>query len=384
MQNPTKTLTVVLITNIPNPYRVALFNELNNQLAEKGIRLHVIFGAITYSRRSHQWNKSQLKFNYSVLTSRKVHFGNNEKTYFSYSGLNRDLNKLNPDAVITNGFSISTILLWVKSFVSRIPFIIWTGSVITKGRNDSFLRKLVRSVLLKRSSACVVYGNKAKEYVQSLGADPSKVFIGINTVDTRFFREQTSCYRAEQKPDEIKHLCTVGYFSARKRMLDLLKVTDQLSQKRNDFVLDVIGDGPDLQAMKDYVHEKGFEKNVVFHGFQQQSELPRFFAQSYCFLFQTGFDIWGLVLNEAMAAGLVCLSSINAAATHDLIDHGINGFKVNFENTRETAELLYRLLDDEALKERIGEQAAADIATKVTVRKSAEGFVDAIESLQLK
>lgn len=56
--------------------------------------------------------------------------------------------------------------------------------------------------------------------------------------------------------------------------------------------------------------------------------------QSHCFLFQTDFDIWDLVLVEAMSAGLPCISSIHAGATHDLIKDGVTGFAMNLSENR--------------------------------------------------
>jgi hypothetical protein len=45
-----KSNTVLLVTNIPTPYRVPLFNELNRQLTKKGLKLKVIFGALGHAQ----------------------------------------------------------------------------------------------------------------------------------------------------------------------------------------------------------------------------------------------------------------------------------------------------------------------------------------------
>ena len=53
---------VVLITNIPNPYRVPLFNELSKQLRNESIHLKIIFANRTYKRRRFKLNEGDFKF----------------------------------------------------------------------------------------------------------------------------------------------------------------------------------------------------------------------------------------------------------------------------------------------------------------------------------
>ena len=57
----------VLITNIPNPYRVPLFNELSKQLKNDNIHLKIIFANKTYKRRLFQLNESDFQFDYTFL-----------------------------------------------------------------------------------------------------------------------------------------------------------------------------------------------------------------------------------------------------------------------------------------------------------------------------
>ena len=85
---------VVLITNIPTPYRIPLFNELNKQMLQEKMELHVIFSESGYQRRKFEIDFAQIQFPFTILsggtlTSKK----NVEKTYFFYKGLRNALNK---------------------------------------------------------------------------------------------------------------------------------------------------------------------------------------------------------------------------------------------------------------------------------------------------
>lgn len=371
--------TVLLVTNIPNPYRIALFNRVDQQLKESGYGFRVIFGAATYSRRKYELKESAIQFENKILKSTTLHFGNNEHTYFFYQGLCRYILKMKPSVVIASGFNLATFKIALLSLFMSFRMIIWSGSIVHKGRNDSWLRMLYRKWLIHRSKTFIVYGTKAGNYLKQLGASPSDIFTAINTVDTQFFAKETRKLRGSHPLKPPYHFCTIGYFSKRKNGTAILKVIKKLSERNSDFILDVIGEGSDLENMKAYVQENKLNNYIVFHGYRQQHELPHFLANSIGFLFQTDFDIWGLVLNEAMSSGIACLSSLNAGATEDLIIHGKNGFAVNFEDIETTANYLEFLLRNPDKAADMGKEASETIQHRANLEISAEGFVNSIK-----
>ncbi len=371
-------MKALIVTNIPNPYRIPLFNELHDRLSEKNVQLKISFGGKTYSRRKFILNETEMKFDFEILSSRSFHFGNNEKTFFTYTGLMKLIKQYQPDVIVTNGFSIATTKIWLLSFFKKINYVIWTGSVRKEGLNDSWLRKMQRRLLMSKCSGYVVYGSKAKEYLLEEGINESKIFTAINTVDTAFFREETFKEKLKLSPCEKKHLTFIGYLVPRKKVIKLLEVVRQLTLVRNDFVIDIIGDGEDRVNLENFVNKNSLNPYVVFHGFRQKNELPLFLAKSCCFLFQTDFDVWGLVLNEAMAAGLPCIASPNASASSDLVKENETGFIVNYDQTEKAIEKISFLLDNPIEAKHMGNNAAAFIIENASLKKSAEGFVNAI------
>ena len=368
---------IVLVTNIPTPYRIPLFNELHRQLKEAGCELIVVFGRNTYERRKWVVDLSGCTFDYYILHSKVIGSrSNNELTTFTFSGLGRMLIRLNPDLVIAPGFSLATMKIWTLSVLRNFEFIIWTGSV---GPDGSPLRVAQRKFLVKRASAVVVYGTAARSYIERLGVEGKKVFMGINTVDTAFFHEQTNALRIAQPDSAVKFLTYVGYLSKRKNVAGLLDTILQLAKKRTDFILEVIGDGEELPLLRQRVKKQGADSRVVFHGYQQKEALPPFLARSNGFLFQTGFDIWGLVLNEAMAAGVPCVASEQAGAVQDLLQDDANGIALDFSNRSRLVEKIEWLLDNPNEGRVMGERAQQFIANHATLGHSAKGFVRAIQ-----
>lgn len=370
---------VLIITNIPNAYRIPLFNEIHRKYLELGIELKVVFGTKGFRRIKSVVDLNDCKFSYEILRSINFPLLNKEKIICTYSGLYKLLRQYNPDKIITIGYSLATMKLWLRSFFKKTPYIIWSGSIPKNGKNNSILRKIQRSILIRRAIGAIAYGTKAKEYFASLGMPTDKIFIAINTVDTGFFEEQTKKIRMAQEPKQIKHLTYVGYLTKRKNVQKLLDVVATLSLKRKDFVLDIIGDGKERKKLEWFVAKNHISPFVTFHGFKQKKELPPFLATSNCFLFQTDFDIWGLVLNEAMAAEIPCIASVNAGAVYDLIKESETGFVVDFSDVQQTIKKINWLLDNPNEAKAIGQNASNFIKTKASLLNSVEGFTNAIQ-----
>lgn len=373
---------ILIVTNVPNPYRLALFKELNRQLKAEGMDLLVVFGAEGYSRRLSKTHLEDAGFNFKILEGGVYTSAENtERTVFGYKGLGQILKEYHPYRTIVIGFSPATLRLFFRSIFKKAPYIIWAGSILKKGRNDSFLRKIQRSILIRGASAFIAYGSKAKEYFISFGVPPEKIAIAMNTSDPGFFIKETQQIRINEGSgynDGKHHLLYIGYLVRRKRVDLLLELMKKLTQMRDDVILDIVGDGESKTQLEQKSAELNLENHVKFHGFLQKQDLPRFLAKSNVFLFQTDFDVWGLTLNEAMAAGLPVLSSINAGATYDLIKEGITGYAVDYRDTSHVISLLNKLLEHPEFCREMGENARQWLLEKASLEKSAAGFLEAI------
>ena len=381
MSSIPKLSTVILITNIPTPYRIPLFNKLSDLLSENGQRLVVLFGAMGYSRRKWKVDIDDARFEYRVLDSFRLPFWKGEKAVFAYGGLLRELRCWKPSTIITNAFSPATMKLWLMSWVSSCRYIMWSGAIGGEYDRPGLLRRLQRRVLVRRAAGFVAYGSKARDYLVSIGAQPGRVAIGINTVDTEYFRESTGNARASaDKIDGAFRLLFVGHLTRRKNVGALFPVVHALLAQGRNVKLDIVGDGEEREFLEAETGRQGLGASITFHGFKQRHEMPEFFSRADCFLFQTDFDIWGLVLVEAMSSGLVCLSSVNAGATGDLVDEGKTGFAVDFDRTDDVVEKLDWLISHPEQGAEIAANAERYIAKEASLTVSASGFRHAIDS----
>ena len=152
-----------------------------------------------------------------------------------------------------------------------------------------------------------------------LGVVANGVKIGINTVDTAYFSNETRFYSVVFEADTKKRILFIGELISRKGVDRLLMNIQLFVRKRQDFVLDIVGSSSEQPRLEQMVEALRIKEYVNFVGFKQRHEMPYYMGRADCFVFPTRHDIWGLVLVEAMSVGLACVSSLDAGVTWDLI-----------------------------------------------------------------
>ncbi len=375
----TPTDTVLLVTNIPTPYRIPLFNAVAEAFERSGFNLKVAFAASGYARRNWAIDMDECRFAYEILPSTPFHIGKSESASFTYRGLWRVLRREKPAVTIITGYSLGTIKLWVRKIIFGEPYVIWSGAIADASVRTPRLRVIQRRVLVRAATAFVAYGSRAKQYLESLGAAPERISIGINTVDTKFYRQRALVGSEERRRANGFDIVCIGDLSARKRVDLALRAVALVSEVRRDFRLRLIGDGPERAALESMAKDVGISDIVCFEGYKQKDEVADILAAANCLLFPSGFDVWGLVLVEAMAAGVPCIASDRAGAAEDLIRDEVTGFSVDFEDSRRVADRMAWLLDNRDAALAMGAAAADFIESNVTLQRSAEGFLDAVK-----
>ena len=119
------------------------------------------------------------------------------------------------------------------------------------------------------------------------------------------------------------------------------------------------------------------EPGVSFRGFVPDGELARYYAAADVFAFPTRSDPWGLVLNEALAAGLPVVVSRAAGAAQDLVDECGNGHLHDAGHPAGIATAILRILSDPTAPERMGRRSR-EIIEAHSPQRMADGMAEAI------
>ena len=158
--------------------------------------------------------------------------------------------------------------------------------------------------------------------------------------------------------------------------LDLL--VDALSGVRNNYILTVVGDGPERDSVHEYCYQQLPRDRVIFKGNLQKEEVIREYGKNSIFVLPTRNDCFGLVVLEAMCQGLCVICSRYADGVYDLIRNNDNGYIIDPYNKKEFTGILDELLSDCSLQKKMGGHAISSI-NKFHFSSTSEGFVNAVK-----
>lgn len=373
---------VILITNILSPYRIPLFNYIN----QKGdFNFKVIVLAEKEQNREWQLAKEKIKFNYEVLPGWHLFFRTKRReipVHFNI-GVFRQLLKYKPDVVITSGYD--SLAYWVTFFYSKIfkkKYILWDETTLLSAGGIKGLRGLLKKIIIRGADRYIASGTKAKEYLEYFGAKVKNIFFSLSTVDVDYFYNKTVQFRSSSNflLDRNKYpkllVLYIGQLIKRKGIGQVLKSLNTLKDPEIGFM--ILGSGPEEKKLKEFCNENNL-KNVFFEGFHQQEELPKYYAMADIFILPSFEEVWGLVVNEALASGLYVLCSKYAGAAYDLINNE-NGVIFDPENIDEMVKLVQKTKNQIKLIRLKREKISNWAKGKLSIKKSAESFVRAIQS----
>jgi len=151
-------------------------------------------------------------------------------------------------------------------------------------------------------------------------------------------------------PDDVV-LLTVARLAPEKNLHTLLAAFRLLRDRCGSARLWVVGDGPARRSLEDQAGE-----GVVFTGFRHGEDLAAAYASADLFVFASLTETFGNVLQEAMASALPVVA-FRAPGPAETVQHGQTGLLVDGQQADALAGAAERLVQDVALRRRLGDQA---------------------------
>ena len=332
---------VLFVTNYPSPYRVAFFDLLGSELDV----------TILYADRIEK--KLHRNAQWFVEGNGNCQVVQLEKRLLSVKG--RDLcvdvlQWLNQswDHIVLCGYSSPTVLLAMGYLRCRgIPF--WMevdGGLIRKERKLVYLAK---RFLVSGASGWLSTGKATSEYLVHYGAIRDRIkeypFSSLHTSDILpavVPPEEKQRLRRELGIDGEHMVLSIGQFIHRKGFDILLKAAAQLKPGVRIYI---VGGEPTEEYLR-LSSELGIT-NVEFVGFMKKEQLVKYYKASDMFVLPTREDIWGLVINEAMAYGLPGITTEKCVAGLELVENGVHGYIVPVADHEMLAGSMNQLLGED-------------------------------------
>lgn len=226
-----------------------------------------------------------------------------------------------PKVIVSVGWADRTyqqLLLLAQQ--RRIPLVIISDSRYgDEPRRAS--KEWIKRQLLRGYSAALVAGQESRAYLMSLGIPAETIAQPWDVVDTQFFAQA-----ATQASLRQPHFLCVSRLMAKKNHRGLLQAYSAYQRQGGRWDLLLVGSGPLEACIRTWIAALPDPTRVRLMPFCQLEQLSGLYSQASAFVLASCQDTWGLVVNEAMAAGLPCLVSSACGCAVDLIDHGVSGW----------------------------------------------------------
>lgn len=335
---------VLFLTNYASPYRVHFYDEL-----AKSMDVTVLFTdrVEDQKNRSADWFVSGGGAYRPVQLSRCV-------AHFLDENLCLDVTewlKKPYDAIVICGYSSPTAILamrWLRR--RKIPFYMEVdGGLIRQERKIKYLFK--RS-LVRKADQWLSSGRYTTEFLVHYGAEKSR--IHVYPFSSVFEKDilpavpsaaEKQALKEELGVPEKRMVLAIGQFIRRKGFDILMHAACALNK---DVGIYIVGGEP----TEEYLQMRaslGLD-NVHFVGFQKKEALSRYYRAADLFVLPTREDIWGLVINEAMAYGLPVITTDRCVAGLELVEEGVNGSIVPVEDAAALAGKMKELLSSDLEK----------------------------------
>ena len=298
-----------------------------------------------------------------ILTVKGRYIHNNPDIFLA-------LKRFSPHVIVNDGLNPTNLYAFVYALLGNVPNVPLTDGTDLSEQGLSKVHKWIRRMVYQRSRAFLYASLGGLRLFQSYGVDARDCFRSHLCTDN-------DAYMRDDLPTEREFdLIFCGRLVKEKSPRFALEVATLLAKKLGRRVrLLFVGSGDEEAALKDTAATIAEWVDVHFHGFAKQEELPALYRSARIFLFPTQGDVWGVVANEACAAGLPIIVSPYAGVNGELVVEGENGFICELDQEA-WAERAARLLQNEALWESYSRRSL-ELVEDYNFNNAADGIIEA-------
>jgi len=169
------------------------------------------------------------------------------------------------------------------------------------------LRRTLARLVLNEAGVITVPSYFLRRYLRSIGV-VRRIELLPNIVDTSIFHFRNYNYKNEKN---IKKILYVGNIHPIKGIFYLLYALKEISRRRSDFMLDIIGDGPIKNECMKLVGNLNITDKVIFHGLKPREEIAKYMKECDFLVLPSLWESFGIVLAEAMACGKPVVTTLS-------------------------------------------------------------------------
>lgn len=295
-----------------------------------------------------------------------------------FNGWKPLLENIRPDIIQVHEFGMLMsykVVRWAKN--KNIPTVLIQGTYETTRKPvfknlEVMFNKTFGKYIIKNVSGIGCKTIKASEYVKSYYKKSTTLTpVGLDT--GRFANSVDRDWKKDLHIEGKKILLYVGKLEQRRNPLFLVQVAKNLP---SDYVMLLAGNGPLMDETKEQAKDCD---RIIFLGKLTQQQLPSLYHQSDLFILASSYEIFGMVIMEAMYFGLPVISTDTAGAK-TLISNWQDGIIEDNMNVNSWIEDICKLLSDNELYRNLAEQASRKAQDNFPWRYATLNYVDLYKS----
>ncbi len=362
------------------PYSIPRFKALQSLRQDYSVEVMAL-GA-TERMREWQVEKTDLGFEYLEAFPGETVEHINPRALAAR--VTRWLDDSKPQAVVITGYyypAMRAAAQWARRH-GRVSIFMGDSQWVDQKRNA--LREWVKGWWVRRHyDAAFAAGERTVAYLMRMGFPRELIWTGYDVVDNEAFAAGAAAARSREDslrarlglPD--RYFLFVGRFAPEKNVLRMLEAYAMYRQAAGwrAWGLVLVGAGPQETELRARAQELN---DVVFAGFQQADAVSAYYGLASCLVLPSISETWGLVVNEAMAAGLPVLLSHRCGCVPELVRPGLNGYIYDPLDTDDMARLMGVMSSRAVDVNKMGEESTRIVAL-YTPATWANTFADCVD-----
>ena len=370
------------------PYRIHLLRRFRQELTLQ--TLHVL---LTSQTGGFDWqltrppNITWHDFGQSATIIRQGHLSQLFRERAKGRRIAAKLDELRPSAVVVCGYGDAAHRYVIRHcHRHHIPVLLWADSNIRSEPSRGLrraLKHLLLPRLLRQCSAVLPWGTLGRQYFLKYGVPENRIFTVPAEPDYALIENTPpaaiEAARQSLQLDPNRHrILFVGRLAPEKRVDLLLAAFAHIAPGRPEWDLLIVGDGPLRDSLQASVPPP-LRPRITWAGAMTTPEtLAPMYHLAHLFVLPSDHEPWGIVVNEAAAAGLPLVLSDIVGAGGDLLTEGVNGSIFPHGDAESLSPILANMTST-ALSPTSGNRSREILAHWRTMADPVRGLTRAIE-----
>jgi len=223
-------------------------------------------------------------------------------------------------------------------------------------------RKKIRKKILTNSDKIIVVSYFLKDLIQKIGLAEDKIKVIYNSVD--FLKEKSVLLNKEELKQKFslegKVILTNARLTPWKGVDMLIEIFPRIINTYNQINLVIVGQGPELNNLKNLTKKLNLENNVIFVGKADRQTVINYLRIADLFVLNTNYEGMSHTLLEAMKIGVPIITT-SVGGNPETIKDGQTGLLVDYRDKEQWLKAINSILDNPGLAEKLVRQAKEDL-----------------------